>query len=70
MGVAGWMEHTGAGIGNVGYDADKVEVVHKLDSIITCTLQTKGYDATAAVRHILLGKGIVFVRRQSAVVDP
>ena len=31
MGVARRMEHTGAGIGYVGYDVDHVERIHKLD---------------------------------------
>lgn len=33
MGVTGWMEHTGAGIGYMGYDVDHVERIHKLDAV-------------------------------------
>ena len=46
VGVAGWVQHAGAGICHVGDDADEVKVVHELDGILASTLQTEGDDAT------------------------
>ena len=70
MGVAGGMEHTSASICHMGHDADEVEVVHEADSILACSLQSKGNNATSAVRHILLCQGVVLVRGQTSIVNP
>lgn len=41
MGVTGWMEHTGAGIGYMGYDVDHVERIHKLDGCLAVSFNPK-----------------------------
>ena len=41
VGVAGRMKHAGAGIGNVGNDADELQVIHKPDSILASALQSE-----------------------------
>lgn len=70
MGVAGRMEHTCTCVGNVGYDADEIEIVHELDSIVARALESEGYHTARTVRQIFLRLGIVAVALESAVVDP
>ena len=41
MSVAGGMKHTGASIGHMGNNAGQLQIVHKLDGIFACTLQTE-----------------------------
>ena len=70
MGMAGGMEHTGAGIGHVGDDVDHLERVHPLDGRLARTFKTKGNDATGAVGQVLLAEGIGRVVGQTAIVNP
>ena len=70
MGVAGWVQHTSAGISHVGDDADEVEVVHELDGFFTASLQAEGDDTTRTIRQVLLTSFIVFIAWQTAVVHP
>ena len=70
VGVAGGVQHTGAGIGHVGDYGDEVQIVHEADGLLAATLQTKGDDATSAVGQVLLGQGVVAAGRQGGVVDP
>ena len=46
--VAGGVQHTGAGICNVGYNGGELEAVHELDSALTATLDA---DARTCVLH-------------------
>ena len=56
MGMAGRMEHTGTSICHMGHDADKIEVVHKLDSLFPATLKTEGDNTARAVKYLLEGR--------------
>lgn len=70
MGVTGRMEHTGAGIGYMGYDVDHVERIHKLDGCIAVSLQSEGNNTAGAVWHILLGKRMILIALQTAIMNP
>ena len=70
MGVTGWMEYTGAGIGYVGYDVDHVERIHKLDGCLAISLQSEGDNTAGAVWHILLGKRMILIALQTAIMNP
>ena len=70
MGVTGWMEHTGAGIGYMGYYVDHVERIHKLDGCLAVSLQSEGNNTAGAVWHILLGKRMILIALQTAIMNP
>ena len=54
----------------MGDDTDEVELVHELNSVFPTALESEGDDTTAAIGEVFLGKGVVFVAWQTAVVDP
>ena len=64
------MEAAGAGVRDVGFDGTQLHVFHKSLSSFSAALETEGDNTAGATRHILLGKGIVRIRLQTAVLDP
>ena len=59
--VACRMKHTCTGICHVSHDRYELKVVHELNGILTCTLETEGDNTTRTVREILLAEFIIFV---------
>ncbi len=70
MGMRGGMEHTGAGIGNMGNDGYEAQRVHKFDGGLAVALESEGNHSTGAVGQILLCKFVGLVAGESAIVYP
>ena len=68
--MAGGMQHTGAGIGHMGDNADEIEVVHETNGILARSLQAERDDAARTVGEVFLAKGIILVGGQAAIAHP
>ena len=69
MGAGSRVQAAGAGIGNVGLNGGKLQLLHKGAGGFAAAGQTKGNDAAAAVRQILLRQCMVRAGLEAAVVD-
>ena len=70
MSVACRVEDTCASVGNMGYDAYEVEIVHELDCIFARAFKAECDNSAASVWKVLLCKCVIFVVFQSTVVYP
>ena len=70
VGVAGGVEHAGAGVRHVGDDGHHLQAVHEADGILLRPFQAEGDDAARAVRQVLPSQLIVGAALQPAVVHP
>ena len=64
------MQAAGAGIGNVGLDGAKLQVLHEGFCRLTAAVEAEGNDAAGTVGHILLGQLVILVAFQTAVLNP
>ena len=68
--MAGWMEHASTGISHMSHDINHIERIHELDCCFAVTLQSECDNTAGAIWHVLLGKIIIFIALQSAIVNP
>ena len=64
------MQAAGVGIGYVGLDGTQFQVLHEGLGRLPAAVKAEGNDAAGAVRHVLMGKIVIFVALQSGELHP
>ena len=70
VGGRGGVEAAGPGVGHMGFDGTKLQMLHEGFRSLPSALEAEGNDTAGATRHVLLSDFIVFIAFQTTIFDP